>query len=169
MKKLITLLMIVGILFGLAFATEDGEKATEDGEKKVEKVKKQDVPPVPKDLQARPGRPSPRDRQRSADPQQRYRQMLSKQAEKHGQEIAELEAIRKIAEEEQATRTVAAIQEMIVKKNAAYKKRVEEFESRLKGRSKQVKRIEKSELKQPEKEPKKEKVKESDSKKESDK
>jgi len=72
------------------------------------------------------------------DPQQRYQQMLSKRAEIHKQGIDELEEIKKIAQEEGAARTVEAIQKMIDKKNAEYKKSIQGFTRMQRERADQI-------------------------------
>ena len=56
----------------------------------------------------------------------------------HKQAVAELEAIKKIAEEEDATRTTEALQKMIDKKNADFKQSMERFESQRSERLKQL-------------------------------
>lgn len=60
--------------------------------------------------------------------EQRYKQMLAKRAEVHQKQIAELDAIKKIAEEEGAKRTAEAIQKLIDKKKADYKKTAVQME-----------------------------------------
>ena len=133
MKKLITLLLVTGLIAGLAFAAEDGEKQTN-------RIKKDEVVPAKKGSETRPGRPTAMDRYRqsSTDRQERYRQAMNQRAERHRQEVAEIEAIKKIAEEEGATRTVQAIQKMIDKKNAAYKEGIERYNRMRQGHSEQI-------------------------------
>ncbi len=62
--------------------------------------------------------------------QQAYEEFMKKREEEHKKGIAELEEIRKIAESEKATKTVEALQKMIDKKNADFKKNVEEAEKK---------------------------------------
>lgn len=64
----------------------------------------------------------------SADRQARYEKMRQRRVEIHQAAIAELAAIKKIAEEEGAVRTVAALDDMIAKKNAEFQKASERFE-----------------------------------------
>lgn len=62
--------------------------------------------------------------------QQAYEEFTKKREDEHKKAIAELEEIRKIAESEKATKTVAALQKMIDFKNAEFKKSVEEAEKK---------------------------------------
>jgi hypothetical protein len=62
--------------------------------------------------------------------QQAYEEFTKKREEEHKKAIAELEEIRKIAESEKATKTVAALQKMIDNKNAEFKKNMEEAEKK---------------------------------------
>jgi hypothetical protein len=62
--------------------------------------------------------------------QQAYEEFTKKREEEHKKAIAELEEIRKIAESEKATKTVAALQKMIDFKNAEFKKSAEETEKK---------------------------------------
>lgn len=80
-------------------------------------------------------------RARSRNPQQRqrfYEQTLARRAETHQKAIAELAAIKTIAEEEGATRTIAAIQKLIDQKNLEYKKSTTRFEEQRRSRAEQV-------------------------------
>ena len=133
MKKLVTLLMVAGLLIGLAIATEEGEQ-------EVKESVKQNPAPVIKGEMKRPGSQSLAGRpgRGSVNPQERYQQMLSRRAEIHKQAIDELEEIKKIAEEEGATRTVEAIQKMIEKKNTVYKEGIEKFTRMQRERAEQI-------------------------------
>ena len=68
-----------------------------------------------------------------------YREMMAKQAETHRTALKELEDIKKIAEEEGATKTAEAIQALIDKKDADYKQNIEKFE---KARAERAARVE---------------------------
>ncbi len=83
-------------------------------------------------------RVSPSRRGPSMDRQQAYQEMLAKRVDSHKQALAELEGIKKIAEEENATRTVEALQKMIDKKDAEFKQKMEQFERQRRERSKRV-------------------------------
>jgi hypothetical protein len=145
MKKLAVLLMVVGLFSGAALSAE--ENATE-----AKKVEKKDVTPAKGDNVLRSGRSSTArvPGQGPVDRQDRYRQMLARRGEIHQQAIDELLEIKKIAEEEGATRTVEAIQKIIDKKNAEYKEGVEQFTRQQRERAEQIRqRGEKSGVKEP--------------------
>ena len=147
MKKIGILLMIVGVFAGLAFCGEEDVK-------EAKKSDKQTVAPVRKGEMKRPDssfRPG-RTERGSIDPQDRFQQMLSRRAEIHKKEIDELVEIKKIAEEENATRTAEAIQKVIDKKDAEYKKEIEQFVRQQKERAEQIReRMDKMKMKQPQK------------------
>ena len=91
--------------------------------------------------QAETARPAPTQRGGAADPQQRrqgYQQMLARRAEVQAAAIAELVAIKKIAQEENAERTVEAIQALIDKKNTEYQERVKKQEAQRRERAEQM-------------------------------
>jgi hypothetical protein len=71
-----------------------------------------------------PGMPGP------GGMQQAYDEMVKKREAEHQKGIAELEEIKKIAASEKATKTVEALQKMIDKRNADFKKSVEEAEKK---------------------------------------
>ena len=85
---------------------------------------------------------------RSGDPaarEQMFRDRMAQQAEKHSAEIKQLMDIKKLAEEEKATKTAEAIQKLIDGKNAVYQKNIEQVErarreraARLQQRTQQV-------------------------------
>lgn len=66
------------------------------------------------------------------------KEMMAKRADVHAKAIEELAAIKKLAEEENATKTAAAIQAMIDKKNEEYKKDAEQAERQRRERAEQV-------------------------------
>jgi hypothetical protein len=147
MKKLAILLMVAGLFSGRAFSGEDGTK-------EAKKTEKQNVGSVEKGEIKRPDRSSlpSRSGRGSVDPQQRFQEMLSRQAEIHKKEIDELVEIKKIAEEENATRTAEAIQKVIDKKDAEYKKKIEQATLQQKKRAEQIReRMDKQKMKQPQK------------------
>ena len=156
MKKVIALMMVAGILTGVAFSTEESEK-------EVKRIKKDDVAPFQKNLQQRPVKPDSSERRKrpARTPEERLQLMLSRQTEVHEKEmgglkkaIDELKAIKKIAEEEGATRTVEALQKMIDVKNAEYKTKTEQFSRQQKERIEQNRqRSRESVQKRPEKRP----------------
>ena len=71
--------------------------------------------------------PAARGRGPEDRPMQNMQQLQKKQLEEL---VKELEAVKKIAEEEKATKTVEAIQQLIDKKNAEFKNRQAEMEKR---------------------------------------
>lgn len=77
--------------------------------------------------------------------EQMFRDRMAQQAEKHSAEIKQLADIKKLAEEENATKTAEAIQKLIDEKNAVYQKNIEQVErarreraARLQERAQQV-------------------------------
>jgi len=141
MKNLVALLVIAGLFVGLAIAAEEGVK-------EARKVTKQDVMPSEKAPQSRADVPAAM-RKGTFDPKERQQQMLAKLSDTHKQAIDELEEIKKIAQEEGATRTVEALQKMIDKKNDEYKKRIGDFTRMQHERAKQIRdRMEKSDVKE---------------------
>jgi hypothetical protein len=140
MKKFIVS-MIVFLAVGMVIAVSESEKQGDS---------KGDTPAV---RQQQPGRPGQGQAGRSRGPvdhQQRYQQMLSRREDVHKKSIAELEAIKKIAEEEGATRTVEAIQKMIDKKNTDYQQAIERFERARKERMQRTRRqVEKDSVNKP--------------------
>lgn len=73
--------------------------------------------------------------------EQMYQQRLAQQADAHAAEIKELMDIKKIAEEENATKTAEAIQALIDKKNNAYKQQVEQVERARRERAERLERM----------------------------
>ncbi len=74
----------------------------------------------------------------AAGREEMYRQRMAQQTETHRAGIKELLDIKKIAEEENATRTVEAIQNLIDKKNAEFRKNVEQVERARRERSQRL-------------------------------
>lgn len=74
----------------------------------------------------------------TVDREAAFRDMLSGRAQAHAEVIKELTDLKKLAEEENATKTAAAIQAMIDKKNDEYKKSVEQFERQRRERAEQL-------------------------------
>lgn len=64
------------------------------------------------------------------DRQQMYRERIAKLTEAHKASLKELEDIKKIAEEEGATKTAEAIQALIDKKDAEFKEKMQQSEQR---------------------------------------
>lgn len=90
-------------------------------------------------------RTAPAGRMDAAGREQMRTQAIARQTEAHRAQIQELLDIKKIAEEENATRTAEAIQKLIDKKNAEYQKNIEQVErlrreraARLQRRSEQA-------------------------------
>ena len=97
-----------------------------------------------------PSRVSPSRRGTPANRQQMYQEMRTKRMASHKQALEELEAIKKIAEEENAPRTAEAIGKLINKKDAEFKQKIEQFERQRRERSKRdQQRTEKLERKKP--------------------
>lgn len=123
MKAWIGLILIGLALNGLAAAETESRPAPKNVRK----------PEVSVDRQA-----AARSREVSADRQQAYREMADRRSQVHQAAIKELEDIKKIAEEEGATQTVAALQKLIDQKNEEYKKGVEQFEKVRRERAERI-------------------------------
>ena len=134
--------MVIGLFAGLAIAAESTGIADEGTAKEVRKSTIQDVMPSQKSESTRTGIPASvkRGSLGPLDPQQRRLEMLKRQAEVHKQAIGELEEIKKIAQEEDAVRTVEAIQKMIDKKNEEHKKRIESLNRTQQDRAEQIRK-----------------------------
>jgi hypothetical protein len=88
-------------------------------------------------------RPMPERRATTARPgtvdrEAAFRDMLAGRAQAHAEAMKELVDLKKLAEEENATKTAEAIQAMIDKKDAEYKKSVEQFERQRRERTEQL-------------------------------
>jgi hypothetical protein len=128
-KKTIGFVLAVCLISALAMAEASGDKEADrkGADAAVSRQRPEGAP------QVSPGRRGdPRNRQ------QAYQEMLEKREAAQKMAVAELEAIKKIAEEEGAKRTVEALGKMIDKKNAEFKQRMEQFESQRQERSKQL-------------------------------
>ena len=128
-KKTIGFMLAVCLISAWVMAEASGDKEADrkDADPAVSRQRPEGAPRVS------PGRRGdPRNRQ------QAYQEMLEKRGAAHKKAIAELEAIKKIAEDEDAKRTVEALQKMIDKKSAEFKQRMEQFESQRRERSKQL-------------------------------
>lgn len=130
-KKTIGFVLAVCLISALVMAEAANDKEA------VQKSKGADVSASGQRQEGGP-RVSPSRRGDPRNRQQAYQEMLEKRGAAHKKAVAELEAIKKIAEEEDATRTVEALQKMIDKKNAEFKQRMEQFESQRRERSKQL-------------------------------
>ena len=127
-KKTIGFMLAVCLISAVVLAQASGDKKA-DPKKADTSVSRQ----RPEGAQV-----SPRRRGDPRNRQQAYQEMLEKRGAIHKEAVAELEAIKKIAEEEGAKRTVEALQMMIDKKNAEFKQRMEQFETQRRERSKQL-------------------------------
>ena len=128
-KKTIGLMLAVCLISALVMAEASGDKKA-DPKGADASVSRQRPEGAPQVSPSRRG--DPRNRQ------QAYQEMLEKRGAIHKEAVAELEAIKKIAEGEGAKRTVEALQMMIDKKNAEFKQRMEQFETQRRERSKQL-------------------------------
>ena len=128
-KKTIGLMLAVCLISAVVLAEASGDKKADPKgpDTSVSRQRPEGAPPV-----------SPRRRGDPRNRQQAYQEMLEKRGAIHKEAVAELEAIKKIAEEEGAKRTVEALQMMIDKKNAEFKQRMEQFETQRRERSKQL-------------------------------
>lgn len=120
MKKL-TSIILVCMIAAVALAAE--------GQKQGEQVQKR-AGFEQKERQSQPGRPMPARRGQAMDRQKMFEQMLARRADEHAKVIGELAAIKKIAEEEGAVRTVKAIDDLIAKKNAKFKEESAKYQKR---------------------------------------
>jgi hypothetical protein len=128
-KKTIGLMLAVCLISAVVLAEASGDKKADPKgpDASISRQRPEGAPPV-----------SPRRRGDPRNRQQAYQEMLEKRGAIHKEAVAELEAIKKIAEEEGAKRTVEALQMMIDKKNAEFKQRMEQFETQRRERSKQL-------------------------------
>ncbi len=144
MKKnvLIVAGLVLFVMTGFVTAAEE-EGAAEGARVRTRTVPaaREKKPPTPTAADARRERLTSRGG-RGQSPtarDQMYREMLAKQGEKHREALKELEDIKKIAEEEGATKTAEAIQALIDKKDADYKQNIEKAE---KARAERAERVE---------------------------
>ena len=130
MKKTIGLVLALCLVSALVMAeASDGKEAGQKADVSASKQRQKGAPRVSASRQG-----DPRNRQ------QAYKEMLEKRKANHKKTLAELEEIKKIAEEENATRTAEALGKMIDKKNAEFKQSMEQFEGRRRERSRQLQR-----------------------------
>ena len=137
-KKVIGLVLVVCLVSAFVIAAE-----VSDEKEAVQKPSRVDVAASRASRQrpesaARVSPTSPARQSSLRNRQQAYQERLAGQMASHKQAVAELEAIKKIAEEEGATRTTEALQKMIDKKNADFKQSMERFESQRSERLKQL-------------------------------
>ncbi len=125
MKKAMITAMLVAIM-GLSaslWAEDDASQTSGDGQQQVKPEKPRSAQMRERGMMGRGGR----------DPnamQQMVQDGIERRKQEHQAVMKELEAIKKIAESENATKTAEAIQKMIDAKDAAFKKQVAEVEKR---------------------------------------
>ncbi|MBC8378759.1 MAG: hypothetical protein H8E62_06260 [Planctomycetes bacterium] len=125
---LILFIGVAGVLW--AEAQEEGKKDTQVTEQKT---------PQPEKASPRQRRTNAGAAQRRAIVRQKMNQeVAARQDETHRTSLKELEDIKKIAEEEGATRTVEAIQQLIEKKNTEFRKGIEQAERARRERAAQM-------------------------------
>jgi len=130
-KKTIELALAVCLISALVMAETSTEK---EAEQKCKGVRV----PASRQRQEDATRVSPHRRGAPMDRRQVYEERLAKQTARHKEALAELEAIKKIAEEEKAPRTAEAIQKIIDRKDAEFKQKAEQFEQQRRERFEQV-------------------------------
>lgn len=132
-KVLVGAMVVVLALAAVVWAAAEETKPAAEGQKAAR--------PAP----VRPTMPM-RDGMRGPGPnmmgpggmQQGFEAMMKQRQGEHAKSVGELEEIKKIAESENATKTVEALQKMIDKKNEAFKKSIEEIEKRQKDRMEMI-------------------------------
>ena len=132
MKRVCGLVLVVCLISALVMAEASNEKEAGQTRKGpgVSAPGQRQAGGVPRVSPGRRGTPGNRE--------QAYKEMLGKRMASHKNAITELEAIKKIAAEENAPRTVEAIGKMIDKKTAEFKQSMERFESQRRERSKRM-------------------------------
>ena len=116
-KKLTGLILAIFVTSGFVFAKTQKVEAQKEETQKTPQVQRRDP------------RANPVSRTGSrADRSQMMRERMQKQMEMHQAALKELEDIKKIAEEEGATKTAKALQKLIDKKDTAFKERLQQFE-----------------------------------------
>lgn len=144
MKKVLIGMMILSsvVFVTVVLAAADEKAAKEEAKQPAAAAEGQRGPrPMP----TRPGMPS-REQMRGAGPnfqgpagmQQGFENILKQREEDHKKAVGELEEIKKIAESENAVKTVEALQKMIDKKNADFKKVIDDLEKRQKERMEMI-------------------------------
>ncbi|OQY07579.1 MAG: hypothetical protein B6I25_01580 [Planctomycetales bacterium 4572_13] len=130
-KKTIGLVLAVCLISALVIAETSTEKEAGQKDKKADiSVSRQRSERGPGTAPGRRGTPENR--------RQAYQERLAKQTAGHKDALAELEAIKKIAEEEKASRTAEAIQKMIDRKDAEFKQKMERGERQRRERFEQI-------------------------------
>lgn len=74
----------------------------------------------------------------AADRELMYQDAVARRMAEHKAQITELEEIKKIAQEENASRTIEAIQKLIDKKDSQFKQSLEQFERQRRARMEQI-------------------------------
>lgn len=135
-KVLVTLSLILFVTAGLVKA--DAEKS-QRSDLDVQKIQRERASKLAES----------RSRGRSGQSREEMlKEMKTKRAKAHLAAMQELKDIKKLAEEEGATKTAEAIQKLIDKKDAEYKQEIQKFEQIRKQRSEQVqKRLQEREAK----------------------
>ena len=121
-RKLAGLILGIFVISGFVFA--EAEKAKESEEVKKTDVKQMN--PRSRSMVPRGSRP---------DRSQMLRERMQKQMEVHQAALKELADIKKIAEEEGATKTAEALQKLIDKKDAKFKENLQKFEKARRDRA----------------------------------
>lgn len=146
MKASLAILGIFLLVIGFAVAAEEGAGRPRP-ETQARPAERRPTAPLPlteeqpEGAQA-PARPGMRRGPISPDqPGEAYNRVVAQRSQEHVERIKELEEIKKIAQEENATKTVAAIDALIAKKQAEYQKaqaeeaqRRDEFRQRIQER-----------------------------------
>jgi vacuolar-type H+-ATPase subunit I/STV1 len=131
MKKVLIGAMVVVVgLAAVVWAAEEGKAK----EAKAAKEARPARPTMPMSDQMRGAGPN----MRGSAGMQSFEVMLKQRKDEHAKAVGELEEIKKIAESENATKTVEALQKMIDKKNEAFNKNMAEIEKRQKDRMEMI-------------------------------
>lgn len=123
MKKLAALILVVGfVISGFVFAEAEEEQSRETPQVRQNGSRTSPV-----------GRVGMR-----GDRKQMMREWMEKQRTEHEAALKELKDIKKIAEEEEAVKTAEAIQKLIDKKDAEFKKKIEQMQLARQAREKKM-------------------------------
>jgi len=125
-RNLAGIVLVLFVIGGFIFAETETTEQTEKAEQS--QVKQQDL--STRSVTARGVR---------MDRNQMMRERMKKQVEVHQAALKELEDIKKIAEEEGATKTVAALQKLIDEKDAKFKEDLQKIEKARREREKKLK------------------------------
>jgi hypothetical protein len=128
---------------GLAFAAvvwaaDEGKATKEETKQQPTQAEGQKGPRTPGMRPGMPMRGAGPNMQGPGGMQQGFESMMKQRQEDHAKAVGELEEIKKIAESENATKTAEALQKMIDKKNADFKKAVDDIEKRQKERMEMI-------------------------------